>query len=113
MQNHHCDSRTWNDFDWRDEDIIVATYGKAGECREKDGMNGGMKSMLTRPCGITSQQGGANNLKRLLSMMIHAPTPALMCDGVLCRNHADAAVAGRYAPMLMLRGSAGCRLQRA
>lgn len=30
LQNHHFDSTIWNDFAFRDDDIIVATYGKAG-----------------------------------------------------------------------------------
>jgi aryl sulfotransferase len=30
LQNHHMDSTLWNDFPFRDDDIIVATYGKAG-----------------------------------------------------------------------------------
>jgi aryl sulfotransferase len=30
MQNHHMDSTIWNDFKFRDDDIIIATYAKAG-----------------------------------------------------------------------------------
>lgn len=30
MQSHHFDSTVWNDFRFRDGDVIVATYGKAG-----------------------------------------------------------------------------------
>jgi aryl sulfotransferase len=30
IQNHHMDSTVWNGFPFRDDDIIVATYGKAG-----------------------------------------------------------------------------------
>ena len=30
MQSHHFDSTVWNDFRFRDGDIIVATYGKSG-----------------------------------------------------------------------------------
>ncbi len=30
MHNHHFDSTVWNDFDFRDDDIIIATYGKSG-----------------------------------------------------------------------------------
>lgn len=30
LQNHHMDSRVWNDFRFRDDDIIVATYAKSG-----------------------------------------------------------------------------------
>ena len=30
IQNHHMDSRVWNDFAFRDDDIIVSTYAKAG-----------------------------------------------------------------------------------
>lgn len=30
MQNHHFDSTIWNDFSFRDDDIIIATYGKSG-----------------------------------------------------------------------------------
>jgi aryl sulfotransferase len=28
--NHHMDSRIWNDFEFRDDDIVVATYAKSG-----------------------------------------------------------------------------------
>jgi aryl sulfotransferase len=30
LQNHHFDSTIWNDFRFRDDDIIVATYAKSG-----------------------------------------------------------------------------------
>ena len=30
LHNHHFDSTIWNDFDFRDDDIIVSTYAKAG-----------------------------------------------------------------------------------
>lgn len=30
LQNHHFDSTIWNDFQFRDDDIIIATYAKAG-----------------------------------------------------------------------------------
>jgi aryl sulfotransferase len=30
MQNHHMDSTIWNDFKFRDDDIIISTYAKAG-----------------------------------------------------------------------------------
>jgi hypothetical protein len=30
LQNHHMDSRIWNDFTFRDDDIVIATYAKAG-----------------------------------------------------------------------------------
>ncbi|HVU19748.1 MAG TPA: sulfotransferase domain-containing protein [Rhizomicrobium sp.] len=30
MQSHHFDSTIWNDFRFRDDDIIIATYGKSG-----------------------------------------------------------------------------------
>ena len=30
LRNHHMDSTTWNGFPFRDDDIIVGTYGKAG-----------------------------------------------------------------------------------
>ncbi len=30
LQNHHMDSRVWNDFAFRDGDVIVGTYGKSG-----------------------------------------------------------------------------------
>ncbi len=29
IHNHHMDSTIWNDFKFRDGDIIVATYGKS------------------------------------------------------------------------------------
>jgi aryl sulfotransferase len=30
FQNHHFDSTIWNDFNFRDDDIIIATYAKSG-----------------------------------------------------------------------------------
>jgi aryl sulfotransferase len=30
FHNHHIDSTIWNDFKFRDDDIVVATYGKSG-----------------------------------------------------------------------------------
>ena len=30
MHNHHLDSTIWNDFRFRDDDIVVATYAKSG-----------------------------------------------------------------------------------
>ena len=30
LHNHHMDSTFWNDFPFRDDDVIVATYAKAG-----------------------------------------------------------------------------------
>ncbi|MDP3173394.1 MAG: sulfotransferase domain-containing protein [Phenylobacterium sp.] len=30
LHNHHMDSTTWNDFRFRDDDVIVGTYGKSG-----------------------------------------------------------------------------------
>jgi aryl sulfotransferase len=30
LRNHHFDSTIWNDFCFRDDDVIIATYGKAG-----------------------------------------------------------------------------------
>jgi aryl sulfotransferase len=30
LHNHHMDSTVWNDFAFRDDDVIVATYAKAG-----------------------------------------------------------------------------------
>ncbi|MGA9469554.1 MAG: sulfotransferase domain-containing protein [Candidatus Macondimonas sp.] len=30
LHNHHFDSTIWNDFQFRDDDVIVATYGKSG-----------------------------------------------------------------------------------
>ena len=30
LHNHHMDSTVWNDFRFRDDDIIVATYAKSG-----------------------------------------------------------------------------------
>jgi aryl sulfotransferase len=30
LHNHHMDSTVWNGFAFRDDDVVVATYGKAG-----------------------------------------------------------------------------------
>jgi aryl sulfotransferase len=30
FHNHHFDSSVWNDFKFRDDDIVIATYGKSG-----------------------------------------------------------------------------------
>jgi aryl sulfotransferase len=30
LHNHHMDSTVWNDFTFRDDDVIVSTYGKSG-----------------------------------------------------------------------------------
>jgi len=30
MHNHHMDSTVWNDFKFRDDDVVIATYGKSG-----------------------------------------------------------------------------------
>ena len=30
LHNHHFDSNIWNDFKFRDDDIVIATYGKSG-----------------------------------------------------------------------------------
>lgn len=30
LHNHHFDSTIWNDFPFRDDDIVIATYAKAG-----------------------------------------------------------------------------------
>lgn len=30
LHNHHFDSTVWNDFRFRDDDVVIATYGKAG-----------------------------------------------------------------------------------
>ncbi len=30
LHNHHIDSTVWNDFRFRDDDIVIATYGKSG-----------------------------------------------------------------------------------
>jgi aryl sulfotransferase len=30
LHNHHFDSTIWNDLKFRDDDIVIATYGKAG-----------------------------------------------------------------------------------
>jgi aryl sulfotransferase len=30
LHNHHMDSTIWNDFAFRDDDIVIATYGKSG-----------------------------------------------------------------------------------
>jgi hypothetical protein len=34
LHNHHFDSTIWNDFAFRGDDIVIATYGKSGtpEC---------------------------------------------------------------------------------
>lgn len=29
MHNHHFDSTIWNDFTFRDDDIVIATYAKS------------------------------------------------------------------------------------
>ncbi len=33
FQNHHFDSTIWNYFEFRDDDIIIATYAKSGRTR--------------------------------------------------------------------------------
>ena len=30
MMNHHMDSTVWNDFQFRDGDIVIGTWGKSG-----------------------------------------------------------------------------------
>ena len=30
LHNHHMNSTAWNDFAFRDDDVIVATYAKSG-----------------------------------------------------------------------------------
>lgn len=30
MRNHHFDSTVWNDFAFRDDDVVIATYAKSG-----------------------------------------------------------------------------------
>lgn len=30
LQNHHIDSTIWNDFKFRDDDIVISTYAKSG-----------------------------------------------------------------------------------
>jgi aryl sulfotransferase len=30
LHNHHFDSTVWNDFTFRDDDIVIATYAKSG-----------------------------------------------------------------------------------
>ncbi|HEX4636750.1 MAG TPA: sulfotransferase domain-containing protein [Rhizomicrobium sp.] len=30
FQNHHFDCTIWNDFQFRDDDIIIGTYAKSG-----------------------------------------------------------------------------------
>src|SRR3954467_12021357 len=30
LHNHHFDSTIWNDFKFRNDDIVIATYAKAG-----------------------------------------------------------------------------------
>ena len=30
MHNHHFDSTGWNDFPFRDDDIVISTYAKSG-----------------------------------------------------------------------------------
>ena len=30
LHNHHFDSTVWNDFPFRDDDIVIATYAKSG-----------------------------------------------------------------------------------
>jgi aryl sulfotransferase len=30
LQNHHFDSTIWNDFEFRDDDIVISTYAKSG-----------------------------------------------------------------------------------
>lgn len=30
LHNHHFDSTVWNDFDFRDDDVVISTYAKSG-----------------------------------------------------------------------------------
>ncbi|AGH43315.1 sulfotransferase [Paraglaciecola psychrophila 170] len=30
MHSHHFDSTIWNDFKFRNDDIVISTYAKAG-----------------------------------------------------------------------------------
>lgn len=30
MHNHHIDSTVWNDIEFHDDDIVIATYSKSG-----------------------------------------------------------------------------------
>jgi aryl sulfotransferase len=30
LQSHHFDSTIWNEFEFREDDIIIATYAKSG-----------------------------------------------------------------------------------
>ena len=30
LHNHHLDSTVWNDLAFRDDDIVISTYAKAG-----------------------------------------------------------------------------------
>jgi aryl sulfotransferase len=30
LRNHHMDSTLWNDFPFRNDDIVIGTYAKAG-----------------------------------------------------------------------------------
>ena len=30
LHNHHMKSTVWNDFTFRDDDIVIATYAKSG-----------------------------------------------------------------------------------
>src|ERR1051325_110607 len=30
LHNHHFDSTVWNDFRFRPDDVVIATYGKSG-----------------------------------------------------------------------------------
>jgi hypothetical protein len=33
IHNHHFDSTIWNEFDFRDDDIVIATYAKCESVR--------------------------------------------------------------------------------